>query len=70
MIEKNVIYRKKYFKEGGIYEVIDMYNEYLALTSEIIENYDGELSEDELNQIEFMNNRYKNILNFVFISYN
>ena len=42
-------------------EAVEMYTEYINITYDLYENYDGELSEEELMELEYINNRYGNL---------
>ncbi len=39
-------------------EAIEMYKDYINITYDIYENYDGELNEEELMELEYHNQRY------------
>lgn len=53
---------KKYISNSLYEEVKEMYSDYVESTYYITEDYKGELSEDELLEIEWNNERYEEVM--------
>ena len=54
---------KKYISDDLYNESIEMYEDYMNTIYEIIQNYNGELNEKELTEIEYHNQHYETIKN-------
>ena len=52
---------KKYISDDLYNEVKEVYSDYINTLHDICENYNGELSEEELMEIEWNNKRYEGI---------
>ena len=43
-------------------DIIEMYNEYISIIGNIIDNYKGELSEEDLRNIRYINSQYSKLV--------